>query len=239
MTHLPCNCLSDFNKKLEDHNTEIDVTFCFHRDGRPMTARPKISTSKIESRKRVGPVIASPTFCPFCGKAYEPQPAVAAPPSIRSRMVDASVRIEGMWPFPVWPAPAALGSVFEFADEDDMPAELRDLLTALPDHERDALYDGDHSDFQEAFEAMCVRATEQGLQGFVGIAANPRPRPFGGGGVDFSWGLYDTKVIFGATADAFLETATEWGEKRFHAAQAAAEKLANRDTPGSAEGGAA
>jgi hypothetical protein len=78
MTDQSCNCLSEFNKKLEDHNTEIDVTFCYHRDGRPMTARPKISTSKLETRKRVGPVIAAPTFCPFCGKPYEQQPAAPA-----------------------------------------------------------------------------------------------------------------------------------------------------------------
>lgn len=225
MTDQSCNCLTEFNKKLEDHNTEIDVTFCFHRDGRPMTARPKISTSKLETRKRVGPVIAAPTFCPFCGKPYEPQPAMPALLSVRARMVVASVRIEAMWPFPVGPAPEALGRIFEFADEDDMPAELRELLVALPDHERDALYDGDHSDFQEAFEVMCFRAREMKLQGFLGAAANPRPRPFGGGAFDFSWGLYDTKVIFAATADGFLEAAAEWGEKRFEAGKAAAHAL--------------
>ena len=230
MTDHACNCLAQFNEKLKEHNTEIDITFTIPRDGSSMKSFPKIATSKIVARKRIGPMIAIPTFCPFCGQPYDAQPATATPKTIRGRMVNASVRIEGMWPFPVWPAPEALGRIFEFADEDDMPAELRDLLVALPDHERDALYDGDHSDFQEAFEAMGFRAREMGLQGFVGIAANPRPRPFGGAAVNFSWGLYDTKVIFAATADEFLVAAVEWGEKRFEAGIAAAHAL---------EGGAA
>lgn len=74
----PCTCVADFNAKLREHNTRIVETFGFPRDGRPIFTRPKIQTEKIESRKRVGPAIAVPTFCPFCGKRYEPAPAVPA-----------------------------------------------------------------------------------------------------------------------------------------------------------------
>lgn len=78
MTHQECTCLSNFNEMLKEHNTEIDITFSVPRDGGPMRAFPKISTSKIETRKRVGPVIAAPTFCPFCGQRYEPKAAEPA-----------------------------------------------------------------------------------------------------------------------------------------------------------------
>lgn len=71
-----CECLTDFNERLKEHNTQIDVTFGFPRDGSPPFTRPTISTSKIEKRKRVGPVIAVPTFCPFCGDRYEGYPVL-------------------------------------------------------------------------------------------------------------------------------------------------------------------
>lgn len=89
MTDQSCNCLAQFNEKLKEHNTEIDITFTIPRDGSPMKSFPKIATSKIEKRKRVGPMIAIPTFCPFCGKPYEPQPA--APATATQRAVEAIV----------------------------------------------------------------------------------------------------------------------------------------------------
>ena len=78
MSHEPCTCLKEFNEQLREHNTEITVTFGIPRDGSPMYIRPKISTEKIETRKRVGPVLVVPTFCPFCGTRYEPKPAAQA-----------------------------------------------------------------------------------------------------------------------------------------------------------------
>lgn len=70
----PCNCVAEFNAKLREHNTRIVETIGIPHDGRPMFTRPTIRTEKVESRKRVGPAIAVPTFCPFCGNRYEPEP---------------------------------------------------------------------------------------------------------------------------------------------------------------------
>ncbi len=70
---MGCSCLAEFSDKLAEHNTRICVTFGFPRDGSPSFMRPTIQTEKIETRKRVGPVLAIPTFCPFCGARYEPE----------------------------------------------------------------------------------------------------------------------------------------------------------------------
>lgn len=67
---MTCNCVKDFNVKLADHNTKIVETLGFPRDGSPAFTRPTIQTEKIESRKRVGPAIAVPSYCPFCGEGY-------------------------------------------------------------------------------------------------------------------------------------------------------------------------
>lgn len=72
---MSCNCIEEMDAKLGEHNTKMGVIFGFPRDGRPMFVRPFIMTEKIERRKRVGPLLAVPTFCPFCGERYEPAPA--------------------------------------------------------------------------------------------------------------------------------------------------------------------
>ena len=74
---MACDCIETFGAKLREHNTRLCVTIGFPRDGSPAFVLPTVKTEKIEPRKRVGPVIALPTFCPFCGERYEP--ALAAP----------------------------------------------------------------------------------------------------------------------------------------------------------------
>jgi hypothetical protein len=69
---MSCNCIDAMDAKLEPHNTRLCVTFGFPRDGSPASTYPAIRTEKIEKRKRVGPALAIPSFCPFCGVAYHP-----------------------------------------------------------------------------------------------------------------------------------------------------------------------
>lgn len=66
-----CKCMDEMNAKLAAHNTRLCVTFGFPRDGSPSYTRPYLQTEKIETRKRVGPALAIPSFCPFCGAKYE------------------------------------------------------------------------------------------------------------------------------------------------------------------------
>lgn len=77
---MTCNCIAEMDAKLRDHNTRLCVTFGFPRDGSPAYTRPTIQTEKIETRNRKS-VIALPTFCPFCGERYEPEPAQPATPA--------------------------------------------------------------------------------------------------------------------------------------------------------------
>ena len=80
MADTACTCVADFNAKLAPHNTRIVETLAFPRDGSPAFTLPTITTEKIESRKRGGPAIAIPSFCPFCGTPYHADgvPASAA-----------------------------------------------------------------------------------------------------------------------------------------------------------------
>lgn len=75
---MSCNCIDNLDQKLAKHNTRIVRMVGFARDGRPAYARPKIDTEKIETRKRGSAMMVIPTFCPFCGTRYEPQPAQPA-----------------------------------------------------------------------------------------------------------------------------------------------------------------
>lgn len=216
MTHQPCTCLAQFNERLKEHNTEISVTYTVPMNGAPMRMRPRIATSKLETRKRVGPVIAAPTFCPFCGEPYEPQPSKPAEASLYERLYDASVRIEAMWPFPVFPASERLAAIFEYADEhQDFPEPLRSLVAKLDAQSKDALYNGDSSHFDDAFEALCASAVRAGVNGWIALAANPVMKPMGNGGVQFSWGHYQTKVMFAEHAEQLLRNAAKWGETNF------------------------
>lgn len=77
---MTCECIAEMDAKLAEHNTRLCVTFGFPRDGSPASVYPYLKTEKIETRKRVGPALAIPSFCPFCGESYAPQPARPAVP---------------------------------------------------------------------------------------------------------------------------------------------------------------
>lgn len=63
---MTCTCLDDFDAKLEAHNTRLQRTIVMRPPGGPF---PTIAVEKIKPRGPK-PVLAIPTFCPFCGLAY-------------------------------------------------------------------------------------------------------------------------------------------------------------------------
>lgn len=67
---MACDCLAEFNTRLEAHNTRICETFYAG------VAAPSV-TLKVEALKADGPApcIAVPFFCPFCGERYQEPPA--------------------------------------------------------------------------------------------------------------------------------------------------------------------
>lgn len=64
-----CTCISDFNKRLEQHNTRI-VQASLRIDGN-WVERPTIHREQIETgRGKKKAVTVVPSFCPFCGFRY-------------------------------------------------------------------------------------------------------------------------------------------------------------------------
>lgn len=123
---------------------------------------------------------------------------------------------------PVSPAPEAIAEIFEYADEhEDFPEPLRALVSSLDERTKDDLYKGGQADWDMAFDELCAAAARKHISGWIGIAANPMMKPLGGGGgVQFSWGHYQTKVMFAEHAEQLLRNAAKWGETNFMIASA-------------------
>lgn len=78
---MACSCIADVDAKLADHNARLGVAFSFSHKGVPGQAWPHLVVEKIDAKKRGRLPVMVPTYCPFCGEPYEPQPALpAAPP---------------------------------------------------------------------------------------------------------------------------------------------------------------
>jgi hypothetical protein len=79
---MACDCIKTVDAKLAERNTRIMLPIMFGSD---QTPRPMIVTEQIETgRGKLKAVGLFATFCPFCGTAYAPEPAVDganAPPS--------------------------------------------------------------------------------------------------------------------------------------------------------------
>ena len=68
---MGCNCITEFDAKLAEHNSRLQVIFPFGAG--EMTTRVRIGTEKINTRNRTS-MGAVATFCPFCGERYAPNP---------------------------------------------------------------------------------------------------------------------------------------------------------------------
>lgn len=63
-----CNCIEEIDKKLAEagHNTKLETTWNFVTG----LEYVKIGTEKADPKNRKKPILAAPTFCPFCGERY-------------------------------------------------------------------------------------------------------------------------------------------------------------------------
>lgn len=69
----PCNCISEINGKLEEH--ELDTSIVFHKNSLiAATYTPLIrkDNSRAETRSKK-PQLMAHTFCPFCGTRVRPE----------------------------------------------------------------------------------------------------------------------------------------------------------------------
>lgn len=73
---MMCNCIELSNAKLAKHNTKLDMQFYLN----PKTPkRVTIATSKIDKKKRLGPVSLVGGYCPFCGEEIKDATAETKP----------------------------------------------------------------------------------------------------------------------------------------------------------------
>ncbi|MFZ5739615.1 MAG: hypothetical protein ACOY6K_22335 [Pseudomonadota bacterium] len=61
-----CDCISIVNEDLRQHNTKLSTTFS--RVGTQLFVRLLIRTEKINPRGKGGPMLVTPSYCPFCAR---------------------------------------------------------------------------------------------------------------------------------------------------------------------------
>lgn len=62
------DCIARINEQLAEHNSRISVAFSISEPARDLI---KISTTKVDEKKRSKPINLFATFCPFCGESLK------------------------------------------------------------------------------------------------------------------------------------------------------------------------
>lgn len=138
------------------------------------------------------------------------------------RLGEANVRLEAMWPFPMWHAGEWMAEVLETDDDNlsRLPEPIRTLISDWTDEAKDNLLGGEGPEFMEAFDNLNEFAIFRNVSGWLALVACPVPERDDDGRVrSFSWGHYRLELLFADTPEALLEQAAEWGEALFDGAE--------------------
>lgn len=65
-----CSCFTKANKLLSEHNTAIDMADTISMKTGNFERRMMVPTTRIDTRKRKGPMKVVATYCPMCGEKY-------------------------------------------------------------------------------------------------------------------------------------------------------------------------
>jgi hypothetical protein len=65
-----CECIKAINEMIARDNTQLTPVFML----RNSPTKVRLSTEKIDPKKRKGPIAIFAAYCPFCGLPYEGKP---------------------------------------------------------------------------------------------------------------------------------------------------------------------